>query len=323
MVNSIPAGGHISHHREGSVGKFTKNIIDFPLTPDMYHINVDQTRDLIRRTKPRVIVLGKSLFLFPEPARELSEVCQETGALVVYDAAHVLGLIAGGRFQDPLAEGAFLMTASTHKTFFGSQRGLVLSNMEDDHWRKIDRGAFPGSSSNHHLDTLAQMAICTYEMMEFGKDYADAVIENAKTLANALDRQGFDVEAKEFGFTESHQVALNMERFGGGEKVAINLEMNDIIINMNLLPHEPLNHHDHPAGVRLGVQEMTRYGMGKAEMERIAELIKEVIIDRKDVREEVNRFRANFQDVQYSYDWAMPKPAREHLSVLTGSSKGS
>ena len=87
----------------------------------------------------------------------------------MFDAAHVLGLIAGKKFQRPLSEGAFLMTASTHKTYFGSQRGLILSNMEDDDWRKIDRGAFPGSSSNHHLDTLAQMAICTYEMMEFGE----------------------------------------------------------------------------------------------------------------------------------------------------------
>lgn len=157
-------------------------------------------------------------------------------------------------------------------------------------------------SSNHHLDTLAQMAICTYEMMEYGRQYADDVIQNAKGLAEALDQQGFDVEAKEFGYTESHQVAMNMERFGGGERASINLEMNDIILDMNMLPHEPLSHHDHPMGIRLGVQEVTRFGMGKAEMERIAELVKEVIIDQKDVREEVHRFRLNYQDVRYNYD---------------------
>lgn len=237
------------------------------------------------------------------------------GALIVYDGAHVLGLIAGGRFQDPLAEGALLMTASTHKTFFGSQRGLILSNMEDDHWRKIDRGAFPGSSSNHHLDTLAQMAICTYEMMEFGPQYADDVIQNAKTLAEALDRQKFDVEGKEFGYTESHQVALNMERFGGGERVSIDLEMNDIILNMNMLPHEPLSHHDNPAGIRLGVQEMTRFGMGRAEMERIAGLIKEVIIDQKDVREEVHRFRSDYENVRYGYDGSKSEQEPEPMNI--------
>jgi glycine hydroxymethyltransferase len=218
LVNSTPAGGHISHHREGSIGKFTSNIIDFPLTPDRYHIDVGKTKDLIRTVRPRLITLGKSLFLFPEPVAELTGVCNEVGTQVIYDAAHVLGLIAGGRFQDPLTEGAFLMTASTHKTFFGSQRGLILSNMDQEHWRKIDRGAFPGSSSNHHLDTLAQMAICTYEMMEFGRQYADDLIRNSKTLAEALDQRGFDVEAKEFGFTETHQVAVNMERFGGGRR---------------------------------------------------------------------------------------------------------
>ena len=302
IVNSTPGGGHISHHKQGSVGKFTKNIIDFPLTKDGYHIDVTKTKDLIHTLKPKLIVLGKSLFLFPEPITDLSEVCQENHVHIIYDAAHVLGLIAGKQFQDPLNEGAHLVTASTHKTFFGSQRGLVLSNMEDVFWRKIDRGAFPGSSSNHHLDTLAQLAVCTYEMMEFGQQYAKEVIANAKTLAEALDKQGFDVEAKEFGFTESHQVAVNVKKFSGGEKVSINLEMNDIILNMNMLPHESLSTFDHPEGIRIGVQEMTRFGMGKEEMLRIAELIKECVIDKKNVKEEVNRFRLSYQDVKYSFD---------------------
>ena len=206
------------------------------------------------------------------------------------------------------------MTASTHKTYYGSQRGLILSNMEDDLWRKIDRGAFPGSSSNHHLDTLAQMAISTYEMMEFGEQYALDTIKNAKALAAALDRFGFDVQAKEFGYTESHQVAVNVREFRGGERVSKNLEINDIIINMNMLPHEPLKAHDHPDGIRIGVQEMIRFGMGVAEMEHIAELMKECIIDRKPVKEEVNRFRSEYQRVKYSYDEPKPK----QLKVLEG-----
>jgi len=302
MVNSTPGGGHISHHRQGSVGKFTKNIIDFPLTQDSYHIDVEKTKDLIRRVKPKLIVLGKSLFLFPEPIADLVEICQENNIIMLYDAAHVLGLIAGKKFQDPLREGANLITASTHKTFFGSQRGLILSNMDENFWRKIDRGAFPGSSSNHHLDTLAQLSICTYEMMEFGVQYAEAVIANAKTLAEALDQLGFDVGAKEFGYTESHQVAVNVKKFDGGEKTSITLEMNDIILNMNMLPHEALSTFNHPEGIRIGVQEMTRFGMGKEEMRRIAELIKECVVDKKKVKEEVNRFRSAFQEVKYSFD---------------------
>ena len=302
MVNSTPAGGHISHHKEGSLGKFTKNIIDIPLTADGYHMDVDKTIYLIEKAKPKMIVLGKSLFLFPEPVAELAEICQKYKCRIMFDAAHVLGLIAGKRFQRPLREGAFLMTASTHKTYFGSQRGIILSNMEEKYWRKIDRGAFPGSSSNHHLDTLAQMAICTYEMMEFGEEYAEDTIKNAKALAAALDRYGFDVQGKEFGYTQSHQVAVNVKEFRGGEKVSKTLELNDIILNMNMLPHEPLRNHDRPEGIRIGVQEMTHFGMGEQEMDRIAELIKECIIDKKPVKEEVNRFRSNYQTVHYSYD---------------------
>jgi len=302
MVNSTPAGGHISHHKEGSLGKFTQNIIDFPMTEDGYHIDVEKTIYLIEKVKPKIVVIGKSLFLFSEPVRELSQVCQAYNVRIIYDGAHVLGLIAGKRFQNPLKEGAFLMTASTHKTFFGSQRGLILSNMEEEYWRKIDRGAFPGSSSNHHLDTLAQMAICTYEMMEYGEQYAEDTIKNAKALASALDRFGFDVQAKEFGYTETHQVAINVKAFGGGEKVSRTLEIHDIILNMNMLPHEPLSAHDHPEGVRIGAQEMTRFGMGEEEMVRIAELMKECIIEKRSVKEEVNRLRSEYEEVKYSFD---------------------
>jgi glycine hydroxymethyltransferase len=194
------------------------------------------------------------------------------------------------------------MTASTHKTFFGSQRGIILSNMEEDQWRKIDRGAFPGSSSNHHLDTLAQMAICTYEFMEFGEQYAEDTIKNARALAVELDRHGFDVQGKAFGYTATHQVAVNVKEFRGGEKASKTLEINDIILNMNMLPHEPLKNHDRPDGIRIGVQEMTRFGMGVEEMGRIAELMKECIMCKKSVKEEVNRFRSDFQDIHYSYD---------------------
>jgi glycine hydroxymethyltransferase len=302
LVNSTPAGGHISHHREGSLGKFTRNIIDIPLTEDGYHMDVEKTIYLIEKAKPRIIVLGKSLFLFPEPIAALAEVCEKYNVHIMYDAAHVLGLIAGKQFQRPLKEGAFLMTASTHKTYFGSQRGIILSNMDEKFWRKIDRGAFPGSSSNHHLDTLAQMALSTFEVMEFGEQYAEDTINNAKALATELDRHGFDVQGKEFGYTETHQVAVNVNDFRGGEKVSKTLEINDIVLNMNMLPHEPLKNHDRPDGIRIGVQEMTRFGMGAEEMGKIAELMKECVVDNKAVKEEVNRFRGQYQSVKYSYD---------------------
>ncbi|MEW6441776.1 MAG: serine hydroxymethyltransferase [bacterium] len=302
MVNSTAAGGHISHHRVGSVGKYTRNIIDFPLTPDGYHIDVDKTLDLVQTLHPKVLVLGKSLFLFPEPVSQLSDAVRKNGGVVIYDAAHVLGLIAGKRFQNPLEEGADVVTASTHKTFPGPQRGIAISNMKEFDWKKIDRGAFPGSSSNHHLDTLVPLAITAYEMLEFGESYADQTIRNAKTLAHALCEFGFDVQAKEFDFTESHQVAVDVTTFGRGDEVARMLKDNNIIINMNLLPFEPLDKVTNPAGIRVGVQEMTRLGMKEAEMGQIAMFFKQCLKEGHYVGDEVNEFRNAYQTVHFSFD---------------------
>ena len=302
MVNSTPGGGHISHHRAGSVGKYTANIVNFPLTPDGYHIDVDKTLEFARALKPTVMIAGKSLFLFPEPVKELAEFCQKNGTILIYDAAHVLGLIAGREFQDPIKEGALVMTASTHKTFFGSQRGIIASNVGEKEWRRIDKGAFPGSSSNHHLDTLVALSVATYEMMEFGQEYARQTIANAKFLGQKLHAAGFDVQAADFGFTASHQLAIDVGKLGGGDEVARHLKDNQIILNMNLLPHEPLENVGNPGGVRLGVQEMTRFGMKEPEMDIIAALFEKCLLDGKYVGEEVMEFRRNYQKVHYSFD---------------------
>ena len=304
LVNSTPAGGHISHHRAGSVGKYTKNIVNFPLTPDGWHIDVDHTMDILRSFDPKVLIMGKSLFLFPEPVKELAPYCRKKGIQLIYDAAHVLGLVAGGQFQDPLGEGASIVTGSTHKTFFGSQRGVILSNLDEEEWRKIDKGAFPASSSNHHLETLVALTFATYEMREFGAEYARQVVANAKHFARKLFDLGFKVQGEQFGFTETHQVAVDMTELGGGESAARNLKDNRIIVNMNLLPFEPLDHVTSPSGIRLGVQEMTRVGMRETEMERIAELFKRCLMDKRFVGDEVKEFRAKFQEVGYSFDSA-------------------
>ena len=302
MVNSTPGGGHISHHLAGSVGKFTRNVIDFPLTKDGFHIDVEKTKELIHICRPKMLVFGKSLFLFPEPVRELKGICDEYKIKIIFDAAHVLGLVAAGKFQDPIGEGAFIVTGSTHKTFFGTQRGVILSNMGNNEWQKVDKGAFPGSSSNHHLDTLVGLAVATQEMISFGKEYADQTIRNAKVLAKALKNQGFNVLGEDFDFTETHQVALDVREFGGGKMVASLLKENDIIVNMNILPHEPLRNVINPDGIRIGVQEMTRVGMKEEEMDKIAALIKECLVGGKEVRGEVNKFRSEYSEVKYSFD---------------------
>ncbi|MDX1779023.1 MAG: serine hydroxymethyltransferase, partial [Thermodesulfobacteriota bacterium] len=155
---------------------------------------------------------------------------------------------------------------------------------------------------NHHLDTLVSLAITTCEMMVFAEEYTKQTVTNAKTLARSLDDLGFNVQAKEFDFTESHQVAVDVSELGGGNEVARILKENDIILNMNLLPFEPLEKVTNPAGIRIGVQEMTRFGMKEREMKRIAELFKKCLKDSLSVNDEVQEFRKEFQKVQYSFD---------------------
>jgi glycine hydroxymethyltransferase len=302
VAHPVATGGHISHARMGSLGKRTNRILPWPSTVDGFGIDVPAARDLIAKERPAVVVLGRSLFLFPEPVKEIREICDEVGTCVVYDGAHVLGLIAGGTFQDPLREGAHVLNGSTHKTFFGPQRGVVLALGGDEGLTKsLDKGVFPGSSSNHHLFSLPALYVSTLEMAEFGKVYARETIANAKALAQALHRRGFTVAAAEQGFTQSHQVAVDVAAHGGGKAVSKRLADQDIICNMNMLPGEPAKNAVDPRGIRLGVQEMTRNGMGAQEMDAIAELFAETILRNRDVRTEVRALRERFLDVQYGY----------------------
>ncbi|MEC7166071.1 MAG: glycine hydroxymethyltransferase, partial [SAR324 cluster bacterium] len=273
----------------------------WPTTSDGYHLDAPACVDLVEQKRPQLVILGKSMFLFPEPVSQVAEVCRAHGIPVLYDAAHVLGLILGGQFQQPFAEGAHLITASTHKTFPGPQRGVILGNMttpeESKWWSSVDRGVMPGSSSNHHLHTIPGLALTIREMKVYGKNYAADIIRNAQALGSALDTAGVPVEAKEFGFTQSHQIAINVSSFGPGKEIARLLAESNIICNYNMLPgdQDPRN----PSGLRIGVQEMTRCGMGPKQMGELAELMTAVIAKQKSVTNEVVQLRSRFSEVRY------------------------
>jgi glycine hydroxymethyltransferase len=314
IVNSTDAGGHISHAAIGVFGRRIQTrgmslkagdekgipIHFWPLTEDHYHIDIPAAIALVEQVKPRMVVLGKSLFLFPEPVAEIAEVCRAKDIPILFDAAHVLGLIAGGAFQQPLQEGATWMTASVHKTFPGPQRGIVAAALDPEQekkfWQPVDRGVFPGSSSNHHLHTLPALVVAIREMKAHGPEYARATIANAQAFAKALDEAGVPVEAKEFGYTQSHQVAVNVAGFGGGLAAAKHLETMNIICNYNLLPGDPDPRS--PSGLRLGVQEMTRFGMGPDAMGAMAQLIADAL-NGKDVRDAVIAHRRRYQTLGY------------------------
>lgn len=301
MALSIPDGGHISHSRFSIPAIRGLTLETFPFDAKEMNIDVAKMLKKIKLKKPSLLLFGGSLFLFPHPISEAREVADEVGARIVYDASHVLGLMAGKKFQDPLREGADVIASSTHKTFPGPQGAIILCR--EDLKEKIDKAVFPGTVSNHHLHHVAGLAVTLAEMLQFGEAYASQIITNAKVLAQSLYEEGFDVLCEHKGFTESHQIAINVLKQGGGAEVAKKLERANIITNKNLLPSD--KDPEEPTGIRIGVQELTRIGMKESEMREIASLIGRVIIanaDETKVKEDVIELRKGFQHVQYCFD---------------------
>ena len=310
---SIPSGGHISHGKKtigGTAGAIRElEVYNYPFDEENFNIDIDKTISMIKELeannkKPKLFILGASVFLFPHPVKEISDIAKNYDAKVIYDGAHVAGLIAGGIFQDPLREGADVFTMSTHKTLAGPQHGAIAS------WSKyaemIKKIVFPGLVSNHHLHAVAGVAIAFAEAIKFYKEYARAIVLNSKTLAQALYELGFDVLYEKRGFTESHMILIDVSKYGNGFEIEKKLEECNILVNRNLLPYDKRMKRDYrtPGGIRIGTQEVTRLGMGKSEMIEIANLIKMAVIDKKDskiIRDKVVELRKDFQKVKYCF----------------------
>jgi len=302
---STADGGHISHAQMGAVGLRGLDLNTYPWDADRMEPDIDAAASMIREVKPKLALFGASVFLFPTPLQELADAAHEVGATVMYDGAHVLGLIAGGVFQDPLREGADVMTGSSHKTFPGPQGGFLISSSEDEKFhKKLNNAVFPGTNSSYHLHHVAGKVVALAEFEEFGTKYAQDIVANAKVLASSLATEGFEVLAEERGYTASHQVLTRHGEIdsGAGRKAATILEEAGIITNMNMLPGDTKAMS--PSGLRLGVQELTRHGMGVDEMEQVAECFRRVLIDNEDpgkVKQRVNSIRSEFQEVKYCY----------------------
>jgi glycine hydroxymethyltransferase len=299
MALEVPVGGHISHANVSAAGIRGLKIAPHPFDETKMNIDADAMKKDILEKKPKIVLLGGSLFLFPHPVKEAKEAADEVGAKVMYDGAHVLGLIAGGYFQDPLREGADLLVGSTHKTFPGPQGGIILC--KDNIAKKIDDAVFPGVVSNHHLHHLAALGIATSEMLEFGSAYAKQIIKNAKALGQELYELGFNVLCEDQGFTESHQIAMDVSNIGRAAKLAKDFESNNIILNKNLFPWDDVNRSDDPSGIRIGTQEITRRGLKESHMAEIAAYIKRVAVDGENIKDEVSEFIKQHNKVYYAF----------------------
>ena len=303
---STADGGHISHARMGAVGLRDLDLSTYPWDIDRMEPDIDGACKLIREISPKVCLIGQSVFLFPTPLKEIAAAAHEVGASVMYDGAHVLGLIAGGQFQDPLREGADIMTGSSHKTFPGPQGGFLLSSSEDEKMQKrLNNAIFPGVCSSYHLHHVAGKVVALAEFEEYGAAYAKDIVQNSRAFAESLAAEGFDVLAESRNYTASHQVLTRHgdTDSGAGAKAAKTLEDVGIITNMNMLPGDTKALT--PSGLRLGVQELTRVGMGKNEMAEVAKLFARALIDNEDlnrVKQDVTTLKSNFQTIRYCFN---------------------
>jgi glycine hydroxymethyltransferase len=254
-------GGYPGITHLGLGGLLKLRNLYFPYDDAAVNIEPKESASMIKSSDPKLVFFGSSFIPFPHPARQLS---RSTSGTCVYDGSHVLGLIAGGEFQDPLREGCSLLIGSTHKSLPGPQGGIILSNNEEV-FSKVAGKIHPGIVDNIHLDRVAALAVALLEMLQFGKAYAKAVVENSQTLAKALWSEGVKVRGSAYGYTKSHQVLLGYDQ-AKLKLISQRLEQANIIVDN---------------GGRLGTSELTRMGYGKKEMEEVAELVGMIVLGKK------------------------------------------
>ena len=314
MNHHIAKGGHLSAQPMGALRDFVArdtqserpSVINFPVQADNpYKIDVPASLELIGEFRPELIIFGKSMVLHKEPVAEIRDFLDAQGmnAVILYDMAHVLGLI-GPYFQMPFAEGADLVTGSTHKTFFGTQRGIIGTCFEEHEeryalWEAVLRRSFPGSVSNHHLGTLVGLLMAAYEMNAFKEEYQSRVIANAKAFARALKDSGLDVAGDpQIGFTETHQVIIQV-KYGRGPEMARRLEANNIICNYQAVPGE--EGFTAAGGLRMGVSEMTRFGMREEDFRTLASLVHDVVATNANALDQVKTLRKRFTELEFCF----------------------
>lgn len=327
MNNHIIKGGHLSAQPMGALHDYIAidpvtekpAVVNFPVCRDNpYKMDVEETKKLIDRYRPELIIFGKSMVLHKEPVAQIRQFVdeQKIPTTIMYDMAHVLGLI-GDHFQNPFQEGAEIVTGSTHKTFFGPQRGVIGVNYKEEDlkyglWKTIESRTFPGSVSNHHLGTQLGMLMAAYEMNQFRDAYQSAIIRNAKSFARSLKSYGLDVVGDPaIDYTETHQVIVSVG-YGEGAEIAERLEQNNVIVNYQATPDE--EGFTASGALRMGVSEMTRFGFEEKDFDQLASLMADCILRGREIKGDVERLRAGHTEMRYCFDDAAINDALEQLA---------
>ena len=327
MNNHIIKGGHLSAQPMGALHDYIAidpvtekpAVVNFPVCRDNpYKMDVEETKKLLDRYRPELIIFGKSMVLHKEPVAQIRQFVdeQKIPTTIMYDMAHVLGLI-GDHFQNPFQEGAEIVTGSTHKTFFGPQRGVIGVNYKEEDlkyglWKTIESRTFPGSVSNHHLGTQLGMLMAAYEMNQFRDAYQSAIIRNAKSFARSLKSYGLDVVGDPaIDYTETHQVIVSVG-YGEGAEIAERLEQNNVIVNYQATPDE--EGFTASGALRMGVSEMTRFGFEEKDFDQLASLRADCILRGREIKADVEQLRARHTEMRYCFDDAAINDALEQLA---------
>lgn len=308
MTASQPFGGHSSNRHDGPAGTRGVEIHDIAYDPVELEVDLDKFAEDAQRIQPKIVVMGMSMTLFPLPVQEMSQIIAEWGGKFIFDGAHQAGLIAGKQFQDPLTEGAVVLTGSAGKTFSGPQSGMLMWN-DSSLTEPLTEAIFPVLAATHQVNRVAALAVSAAEMIEYGEVYMGQIVKNSQALGKALDERGIPVLAAHRGYSQSHQVIANVKEFGGGLNVAHKLAEASIITNKNLIPGDQPEDWDRPSGLRIGTIEVTRLGLMEDDMATIADFMARVLVEGEDtaaVKEDVEAYRLPLQDFYYCFDNGWP-----------------
>lgn len=308
MSAAQPVGGHSSNRLDGPAGAMGRKVVDIPIDPRELVVDMEAFRRAAPLVRPKLVALGLSMTLFPQPVAEMKQVIAEWGGRLFFDAAHQLGLIGGGQYQRPLEEGADIITGSAGKTFSGPQSGIMLWD-DPEIAERVTSAVFPVWAATHQVNRVAALALATAEAIQYGEAFMAQIVRNAKALAAALDGHGLPMLGRHKGFTETHQAIADARQVGRGLEAARRLERANIIVNKNLIPDDKPGDWDYPGGLRMGTIEVTRLGMREREMEGIAELIARVLTRGEApeaVKPDALTLRRDFQTLYYCFETGLP-----------------
>jgi glycine hydroxymethyltransferase len=276
----LDQGGHLTHGSPVNASGKLYDFVSYGVTPSDERIDLDQVREVALEHRPKIIVTGATAYpriIDPQPFREIAD---EVGALFMFDAAHIAGLIAGGLHPNPMAHGADIMTFTTHKTLRGPRGGAILCTQELAD--VIDKSVFPGLQGGplDHVVAAKALAFAEAATPEF-KEYAAQIVRNAAALAAGLAGHGLRLVS---GGTDNHLMLVDLRSFDpdlSGKKARLALDRAGISLNENTVPDDPRPPYI-TSGLRIGTPAVTTQGMGPAEMGTIADLIHRVLVGRED-----------------------------------------